>query len=496
MRAGVAGKNRSAWEDRWRATKPRAGRKLPPSRKFRALAYVSAFPNAITLEGLLPAEFHLQPIQLIPSAKRLIKSLRDMGYDFSQAVADIVDNSVEANATVIAIDVEFDGDRSWLRIADNGKGMRPEELREAMRYGAKREYEEDDLGKFGLGLKTASMSQCQCLSVASRWNPERADVSAYSWDLKHIERTNRWEILPADKEFAPLRMPLKDTTGTVVLWQRLDRILGYKLPYGEMSRKRLGQMCREIETHLAMVFHKFLTGEVRKRRLKILVNGNEVLPWDPFCRAEMNTKALQQVRLQVEEEGIKGEVIFDPFVLPPQDGFSTPDAFRMASGPANWNQQQGFYIYRAGRMIQSGGWSNLRAPDEHTKLARIAVSFTPELDEAFKINVAKMRVQLPASIRNDVKQVVTLVAKMARDVYDRKNPRNANGVPASAQTPMSAAATCATQSGVSAISLKTNDEVTNPLLSIEEWSRQLLAVAHSDEKPVIEKVLLRLSTAN
>src|ERR1700757_2429541 len=97
--------------------------------------------------------------ELIPSAKRLIKSLRDMGYDFSQAVADIVDNSIEARATVVAIDVEFDGDDSWVRVADNGTGMRPEELREAMRYGAQREYEEDDLGKFGLGLKTASMSQ-------------------------------------------------------------------------------------------------------------------------------------------------------------------------------------------------------------------------------------------------------------------------------------------------------------------------------------------------
>lgn len=109
-------------------------------------------------------------IEAIPSAKRLITSLRDLGYDFSQAVADVVDNSIEAGATVVSIDVEFDGDDSWIRIADNGKGMRPEQLREAMRYGAEREYEIDALGKFGLGLKTASMSQCQRLSVASRWS--------------------------------------------------------------------------------------------------------------------------------------------------------------------------------------------------------------------------------------------------------------------------------------------------------------------------------------
>ena len=435
----------------------------------------------------------MQPIQLIPSAKRLIKSLRDMGYDFSQAVADIVDNSIEAKATLVTIDVVFDGDNSWLRIADNGTGMRPDQLREAMRYGAQRDYDEDDLGKFGLGLKTASMSQCQCLSVASRWNPERADITAYSWDLKHIERTNRWEILAADKDFAPLRMPLRDTTGTVVLWQRLDRILGYKLPYGEMSRKRLGQMCREIEIHLGMVFHKFLTGEVRRRRLKILVNDNEVLPWDPFCRAEPKTKALQQVRLQVEQDGIKGEVIFDPFVLPPQDDFSTPDAFRSASGPANWNQQQGFYIYRAGRMIQSGGWSNLRAPDEHTKLARIAVSFTPALDEAFKINVAKMRIQLPVSIRDEVKQAVTTITKIARDVYDRKPPKSAASTPAVPTAAQGGVAPQGHHPGSSGTSPKVNSEHKDRFLSMSEWSRRLLAVTNSEEKAVVEKVLARLT---
>src|SRR5271165_6941674 len=131
-------------------------------------------------------------IELIPSAKRLIKSLRDMGYDFSQAVADIVDNSIEAKASLVAIDVEFDGDESWVRIADNGEGMKPEELREAMRYGAARNYDKDDLGKFGLGLKTASMSQCQRLSVASRVSKTTARIEARQLDLDHVERADSW----------------------------------------------------------------------------------------------------------------------------------------------------------------------------------------------------------------------------------------------------------------------------------------------------------------
>src|SRR6266550_2170055 len=216
--------------------------------------------------------------EVIPGARRLITSLRDMGYDFAAAVADLVDNSIEAGASLVAIDVEFDGDDSWVRVADNGRGMTPDELREAMRYGAERAYDEEDLGKFGLGLKTASMSQCQRLSVASRSSRGRADITAYCWDLEHIQRTNRWEILPLEKTgLGPaVRTPLKDTRGTVVLWQRLDRILGFKHPYGEFARKRLGQMCRELEDHLAMVFHRFMKGEVRGQKLKVMLNGNEV----------------------------------------------------------------------------------------------------------------------------------------------------------------------------------------------------------------------------
>lgn len=436
-------------------------------------------------------------IEVIPSAKRLIKSLRDMGYDFAQAVADVVDNSIEAGATLVAIDVEFDGDDSWVRIADNGKGMKPDELREAMRYGAERDYDEDDLGKFGLGLKTASMSQCQCLSVASRWNCERADIAAYSWDLDHIEQTNRWEILPIERNsLGPaIRQPLKDTTGTVVLWRRLDRILGYKHPYGESARKRLSQTCRDIELHLGMVFHRFLTGEFRNKRFKLLLNGNEIRPWDPFCRGEMKTKKLQPIPIQVEHEGVSGEVLFEPYVLPHQDDFSSPEAFRAASGPANWNQQQGFYIYRAGRMIQSGGWSNLRAPDEHIKLARVAVSFSPTLDEAFKINVAKMRVQMPPLIRDAVRDATAPVMKLAREVYDRKPARPAGSTAArtSASTASNVLTPQSSPASTSAVApLAAKGSRVPPLFTLEEWSERLLATATSRERPVIESVLERL----
>lgn len=436
-------------------------------------------------------------LEVIPSAKRLITSLRDMGYDFSQAVADVVDNSIEAKASRVDIDVEFDGDDSWVRISDNGHGMRPDVLREAMRYGAERAYDVEDLGKFGLGLKTASMSQCQHLSVASRWNRDRADIAGYSWDLDHVERTNRWEILPVSRDrLGPaIRGPLKDTVGTVVLWQRLDRVLGYKHPYGESARKRLSQMCRELEAHLGMVFHRFLGGEVGRKRLRILLNGNEVKAWDPFCRIQPKTRALQPIRLTHEHEGASGDILIEPHVLPHQDDFEPSSAFNEASGPANWNQQQGFYIYRAGRMIQSGGWCQLRTADEHTKLARIAVSFVPVLDDAFKINVAKMRVHMPQQIRDFLRQAIGPAVKLGREVYVRKPGTSPS---ATARAPHSnilpASRTSHTLSMVSASKKAASNVVSgdSKVLTFEEWAERVMAAATAVERPIIEAVIARV----
>lgn len=426
--------------------------------------------------------------EVIPSARRLIRSLRDMGYDFAAAVADLIDNSIAARATLVAIDVEFDGDDSWVRIADNGIGMTQSELKEAMRYGAERDYEPQDLGKFGLGLKTASMSQCQRLSVASRVNSQRSEIAAFCWDLGHIEKTDRWEILPLEnKELGPaIRKPLRETPGTVVLWQRLDRVLGYKHPYGEVARKRLLSMCREIEAHLAMVFHRFLAGEVHGTHLKILVNGNPVQPWDPFCRKELNTQKLDSTVIQVDQENAKGQIVVEPFVLPHQEQFSSLSAFVRASGPAKWNRQQGFYVYRADRLIQSGGWSNLRTTDEHTKLARVALRFQPTLDEAFKINVAKMRVQLPLQARDAIETAIAPVIKIARDTYSKS--RTSSKVQQKKATPI--AETKRPPEKVASASSKAPVQL--QLWTLDDIEERLRAIASQNERAVLAGVFRRL----
>ena len=424
----------------------------------------------------------MRGIEVVPSAKRLITSLRDLGYDLPQAVADIVDNSIEAGATVIKIDLEFLGDDSWLRISDNGRGMSKTKLLEAMRYGSDGEYDgETSLGKFGLGMKTASLSQCQRLTVASRSSATRASISGYLWDLKHIQRTNRWEVLelPPDELSLSLYQQLRDSTGTVVVWNRLDRILDYKHPSGATQQRQFSAIFRELEAHLSMVFHKFLSGQLARKKLKIYICGNPIEAWDPFCTTQSETIKCDTFAHPVVEDGKAGAINFEPFILPREDQFDSPEAHKLGAGPKKWNDQQGFYFYRADRMIQSGGWSGLRTRDEHIKLARIAVRFSPSLDDALKINVAKMRVQLPPAIIEKIRDQIKVVVGQATTRYRQSAQTAVSNPPGTAAHPSPP---------------DTKKSISVPMLTEDQWASRLLVAATSQERPFVQKAINRLKS--
>lgn len=359
-------------------------------------------------------------LTVIPSARRLMESLRDIGYELPAAVADLVDNSIDADATQVDITVVFEGEDSWIRIADNGTGMPTDRLNEAMRYGTDREYDEVDLGKFGLGLKTASLSQCRRLTVATRTSPTRRDIEIRSWDLDHVMDADRWQLLRLGTSEVrdAIVEPLQDGPGTVVMWEMLDRVFDYKIPSGRAAESGLNAICRDIEGHLSMVFHRFLAQQARRALpLTITVQGNPVDAWDPFARGEPGTLKLDRQAISLRNAGRTHAIAVQPYILPNQMQFSTTRAWEAASGPKKWNRQQGFYIYRGGRMIQSGGWNRLRTPDEHTKLARIAVDVPRAADTAFGINVSKMRVLIPAEVRAQLKAIASAVANRAQTAY-------------------------------------------------------------------------------
>lgn len=365
---------------------------------------------------------HPNLVDISPAAARLTSSLRDIGYDFVTAVADLVDNSIEAGARTIDITTEFNGEDSWIRIADDGVGMRPTVLDEAMRFGTRRAYGDGELGRFGLGLKTASLSQCRRLIVITRAAEERRRIYTRVVDLDYIRHSDSWTALEiSSKSLSPdLIGGLEHAPGTVVVWANLDRVFEGLSTMGGYARRRLQRLAGSAREHIGMVFHRFLDGEAAGReQVKITVNGEMVEPWDPFARSEEMTDALRPREFSLEHAGKRAEVVFRPYVLPHRDGFSTPKAFERFGGPKRWNRQQGFYIYRADRLIQAGGWAGIRAIDEHTKFARAAIEFPPSLDELFRINVAKMKVSLPGDLRAPLERSVNELVSAAQARYRR-----------------------------------------------------------------------------
>lgn len=365
-----------------------------------------------------------------PSAARLTESLRDIGYDFSSAVADLIDNSISAGAGKIRVHMEFDGESSRVFICDDGHGMSVNGALEALRFGSRRDYELGDLGRYGLGLKTASLSQGRSVSVVSR-SSRMKEPQIQRLDLDVIAERDDWIIMVprADAGTIRARELLAGDPGTVVIWEKLDRILPAKQSTGGWAKRRFDGLREKLKTHLSMVFHRFLAGEGSARQIEIWVDDEQLVAWDPFQRQETETKELGPEAFEVVVGELAGKVNLRRFILPSRNAFSSSEAFDAASGPLKWNRQQGLYIYRANRLVQWGGWGGTRAVDEHTKLARASIDFDTDLDDAFNINVAKMRVALPPQLKQMLSRPVSELCILANNAYRIDAPRRrSNGV--------------------------------------------------------------------
>jgi hypothetical protein len=252
-------------------------------------------------------------------------------------------------------------------------------------------------------------------------------VAVRTLDLDLIAEWDEWLVVEPvrDAEVARAREWLTESTGTVVIWRKLDRVLPEKKPDGGWAKRRLNAMAAKTTEHLGIVFHRFLEGE-GGRDLVITVNGEKVQPWNPFAPGEPSRVELAPQRFEVVVGDVGGAVTLQRFILPSRDQFSSPVQFEKLSGPLNWNRQQGVYIYRAGRLVQWGGWNGIRGIDEHTKLARAALDFDTDLDSVFNINVAKMRVTIPPQLRQMLERPINELCGQADDAY-RKTSRRVTG---------------------------------------------------------------------
>jgi len=373
----------------------------------------------------------MTPVQSLPSRSRLapprasamVEALRGLGYSPATALADVIDNSISANAHNVALEFKWQGDASVVSILDDGDGMDEANLEAAMRLGERSPIDHraaSDLGRFGLGLKTASFSQCRSLTVASIRSSE---TNCFRWDLDVLASSadHGWHLLegPApgsDHLLEPLSAVGK---GTLVLWERLDQVVTHG--FGEQD---FLDVIDEVERHLAMVFHRYL----ERGDLHLTINSRQVSPWDPFLREHQATwtSPFERVRSSA------GVVEVQCHVLPHKDDLTTKQE-QSAAGPHGWTAQQGFYVYRNRRLLLAGSWIGLGqgrswTKEEAHRLARIRLDLPNSADADWKIDIRKSSASPPVALRPLLTRLAEETRARARKVFaHRGQPLSAPG---------------------------------------------------------------------
>lgn len=359
-----------------------------------------------------------------PNPAALIESMRAFGYRLPTAIADLIDNSITAQASNVWADFHWAGRDSWIAIRDDGHGMDASTLTNAMRLGSRSPVEQrdpSDLGRFGLGLKTAGFSQSRSLTVASRI--AGGDVGIRRWDLDFVTQTGRWSLLhDAGARSAAALAPLGAMlSGTIVLLDRLDR-MNETAAEDEAARDRFFEEVDGVAEHLAMVFHRFLG----RGGMSLHVNDSRIEAWDPFLTSHPATQQLAKDELRFGGMSIQVQ----PWVLPYFSKMSADD-HRRASGPDGWNAHQGFFVYRGRRLLVPGDYLGLPfKQEEHYKLARIQVDLDSGLDLAWNIDVRKATAQIPLSLHDGMRRIAQRTRRAAADAYRFRGKAMARRAPA------------------------------------------------------------------
>ncbi|MEL0082612.1 MAG: ATP-binding protein [Gammaproteobacteria bacterium] len=356
----------------------------------------------------MPRERHLPP-----SASALSTSMRDLGYSLETAVADLVDNSISAGASRVEIICDLVGPQPTLAILDNGQGMSGDELLTAMRHGAagaNQKRDPDDLGRFGLGLKTASFSQCRQLTVASARD---GSLVAAEWNLDLVDQKDEWVLTLFDQSEAQ-SLPCADrldSTGTLVIWRNLDRL--FEDETGPRRDEIVNEKLDLLDKHLALVFHRFLSGDVpRRKKLSISINGHEVEPFDPFCKKNAATQLLPEEVVRIDGH----TVTMQPYILPHHSKLS-PAEYEFYQSRSEFISNQGAYVYRNGRLMAWGDWFRLVPKGEAIKLARVQIDFPSSLDGDWTIDIRKSQATPPRAVRDRLRQVINRIMGRSTTVH-------------------------------------------------------------------------------
>lgn len=340
--------------------------------------------------------------------------MRAVGYSLRTAIADIIDNSISAGSKVVAVQFDGHGGSPYVSILDDGHGMDEGQALTAMRLagvGASEERSANDLGRFGLGLKTASLSQCRRLTVVSK---QGATIVALRWDLVYLRETRSWDVLVLDEEDL-LDLPnyhvlREQENGTLVIWQDLDRLSSHVPDFAHY----LDAEMVDVTEHLSLVFHRFISGDGFPR-VAITVNANSVEPADPFLSKSKGTQPSPIEVIEVAGEKVTVQAFTLPYV-----GKMSPAERKRATANGGLRDSQGFYIYRAGRLVIWGTWFRLIPRADMSKLTRVRVDVPNSLDHLWSLDIKKSSAIPPAIVRDRLRSLTTVLTLPSERVHSHR----------------------------------------------------------------------------
>ncbi len=331
-------------------------------------------------------------------------SMRSIGYSFNNAIADIIDNSITAEADLIKIQCIWNGEEPTVEIEDNGKGMDHDELIEAMRPGTQSPLStrsDDDLGRFGLGLKTASFSQCKKLIVKTF---QGNLCNQATWDLDVVQIENKWVLDVEDS----LVINDIEKKGTIIRWEKIDTL---SKKNKEDAEDNFNSMVSNLSKHIGITFHRFINGD--KRRINFIVNGLKCEAFDPFFTDKSTPLPIELIKNQIISCEIRG------FTLPSKNK-CTDKEWDYYAGEEGYLANQGFYLYRNGRLISSPTWFGLEKKTPKRKLCRVRIDIDNQSDLLWQLDVKKSSAVPPPLVKRRLKKILrSLVSPAERNFNDK-----------------------------------------------------------------------------
>ena len=337
-------------------------------------------------------------------------SMRSIGYSFNNAIADIIDNSITADADQINIECNWNGEEPTIEIVDNGNGMDKEELIEAMRPGTKSPLSErslEDLGRFGLGLKTASFSQCKRLVVKTY---KDSSFNQAIWDLDNVQRLNKWFLEVEDTE--DINEEFKK--GTVVRWEKVDTL---SQKNKEDAEENFNSVVSDLRKHIGITFHRYINGDQRKIIFK--VNGIECKAFDPFFSEKSTPLPIEKISNPIINCEIRG------FTLPSKNKCSDFE-WDYYAGKEGYLFNQGFYLYRNGRLISLPTWFGIEKKTPKRKLCRVRIDIDNKSDLFWQLDVKKSSAVPPPLVRRRLKKILNALVSPAERNFNDKAKRLTN----------------------------------------------------------------------